>query len=235
MSLQDLRLSIMAFPQRWDGANLDLSLLLLPVGDPLSDLTAGGPPFAGTQLHLQAALIPSLDNLPAPAAPGTVNFDLATPVPPNAVELFKQLPGGNTVVASSPRSVNGVRIKKALPQTYMDAFRFEQPRTPDAVVGDEYGCAIVAKDPGVKNPPPPKTTTWGQLLSFALRQPVLARALGLLYDAQFARTPKDLLKDGGWLYVTLDTGNPANPWLAQWAAQPDLIKSYAARLPALGS
>ena len=36
MALDDLELSLMAFPQRWDSAakSLSLNILILPVGDP---------------------------------------------------------------------------------------------------------------------------------------------------------------------------------------------------------
>ena len=49
MALNDLELSLMTFPQRWDGVagTLSLNLLLLPVGDPTAPLGTG-PQFAGT-------------------------------------------------------------------------------------------------------------------------------------------------------------------------------------------
>ena len=65
MALDDLELSLMAFPQYWDSAKEELSvnLLLLPVGDPLQPL-GSGPQFAGTTLYLNARFIAGLDSLP---------------------------------------------------------------------------------------------------------------------------------------------------------------------------
>lgn len=245
MSLQHLKLSLMVFPQRWDDTsqpsnrpNLELRLLLLPAGDPLhQNLTPSGPPFAGTQLHLQAAIIPGLDDLPTPGAAGTTFFPITTPVPSDAVALFNQLPGANQVVSSPTKSLSSdLQVKKALPQSYIDAFSFEQARRPFIVGEDEFACSVRAKQPGTpSDPAPPKTTTWGQLLSFALRQPVLARALGLLYDVPIKVDPLTLVKDGGWVYITLDESDSNFPYVTDWLANRDLIKRYAARLPPLAS
>lgn len=186
MSLSDLKLGLMAFPQRWDGTQLHLCVLLLPSGDPLNQpLTASGPPFAGTQLHLQAVIIPDLENLPSPSSAGAQSFRFNSIVPPDAVSLFNQLASTYNVVAppSIPPPIDA-QVKKALPQSYIVAFPFEQPRNPFAVVGDEFACSIRSKNPGITNPPPSNRVTWGQLLSFALRQPQLAVALGLLYEVQ---------------------------------------------------
>ena len=53
MALNDLELSLMAFPQRWDGEakTVALNILILPVGDPTAPL-GGGPKFAGTTVDL---------------------------------------------------------------------------------------------------------------------------------------------------------------------------------------
>ena len=56
-------LSLMLFPQRWDGANLFANLLLLPNGDPTAQvpLISGHElPFAQAQPVLRAALLPGL-------------------------------------------------------------------------------------------------------------------------------------------------------------------------------
>ena len=92
MALNDLELSLMAFPQRWDGPSgtLSLNILVLPVGDPTAPL-GGGPQFAGTNIALMVnfaaglASLPSTSTLPSTAAPYA-----ATP-PPVAATLFNQL------------------------------------------------------------------------------------------------------------------------------------------------
>lgn len=235
MALDLLRLSLMAFPQRWDGANLSLNVLLIPRGNPMAALTPTWPQFAGTQLRLQAALIQSLASLPKPSLPVTA-FPLNTTPPPNAAALFNALkPPSATIVNKPKRSLANVVIKKALPDSYVNAFPFEQPRNPAffSRTGD-YGCSVRAKDPGATVPPPAPETTWGELISYALRQPVLARALGLLYPVNLAIDPASL-KDGGWIYITLDTSNTTFPYVQDWVSNPDFIKRYAARIPPLTS
>ena len=58
------------------------------------------------------------------------------------------------------------------------------------------------------DPKPPATVTWGAVLSFALRQPLLARALGLLHDVTIPLVPRPCSNAGGWLYVELDPAGP---------------------------
>ena len=83
-------------------------------------------------------------------------------------------------------------------------------------------------------PGPDTSIAWGQVLSYALRQPVLATAMGLIYSVQLG-IPAGLLASGGFVYFTLDASVPGNPWVADWKSNPDKVKSYAARLPALAA
>src|SRR5215469_12826362 len=182
MALTDLRLSLLAFPQRWDGVSrLDLRVLLLPKSNPLVALSPTWPQFAGTQLHLQAALVLSAGGFPQPGDPATKFFPVTTVPPVGAVTLFNKLPGSNAIVPDPHRPLDGVQIRKNLPPSYTSAFPFEQSNKFGST-DNFFGCSLRGKDPGGKNPPPPAATSWGQLMSYALRQPVLARALGLLYD-----------------------------------------------------
>ena len=52
---------------------------------------------------------------------------------------------------------------------------------------------------------PGDTLRWGQVIAFAVRQPALATALGLIGEATF-KPPDDFLEVGGWLYVGLKPG-----------------------------
>jgi hypothetical protein len=243
MALNDLRLSLMTFPQRvtpsGTGSTLDLRLLLLPLGDPTAALDAGWPAFAGSTLQLNACVIDSLASLPTNGSAIALQFPFTAAPPANAVALFNLLKKnltdkGATVNTNPPASPDGVRIRKALPASYTDAFPFSQPRTNDLLVGDGFGCAIRGQKPNLDPDPPKPIIAWGQILSFALRQPVLAEALGLIYKLSLTITPP-LLKDGGWIYVTLDTTPGANPYTAEWQAPGhfDFIRRYAARIPAL--
>src|SRR6516164_6717775 len=91
MPASDLVLSILTFPQNWDGVNLSLNLLLLPASDPTQRLTPLGPAFAGVDYSLEAVVIPGTDNPPIDGAPGSQPFSIATLAPANSVALFNKL------------------------------------------------------------------------------------------------------------------------------------------------
>jgi hypothetical protein len=242
MALNDLELSLMAFPQHWDGPSgtLSLNILLLPVGDPTAPL-GGGPKFAGTAVTLMINLISGLDSLPSSStAPSNTLAYVAQPpavAPTLFTTLFNQLVAkGITVtggkLATAPPA--NARILKSLPQSYTLAFPFEKPRSSDLSVGDGFGCALRAQAPALNAtlPPPDKQVGWGQVISYALRQPVLAEDLGLIYPVTIP-IPAALLANGGYLWVALDTSSNANPWVTDFKANPDTVKSYAARIPAV--
>jgi hypothetical protein len=247
MALNDLELSLMAFPQHWDGASglLSVNLLLLPVGDPTAPLGTG-PQFAGTPVHLRANFVAGLASLPSTSTtPTQVTPFLAQPQPvaPTLYStLYNQLVAQHITVTSAKLTKAqappaGARILKQLPASYTQAFPFETPRSADIRVGDGYGCALRNQAPPLNDttlPGPDTSIAWGQILSYALRQPVLAAAMGLIYGVQL-NIPASLLAGGGFVYFTLDSSVPGNPWVADWLANPDSVKSYAARLPALAT
>lgn len=70
------------------------------------------------------------------------------------------------------------------------------------------------------------------IVSFALRQPVLAEKLGLVYRLTITPAAADLA-NGGWLYIRF---NPAsNPYAADLALNQDLIRIFVARFPSLAT
>jgi len=231
------RLSLLAFPQRFDGANIRLRFLIMPQGDPLSPLLTGvspapdSPAFADAKPKFRAELIPSLVALPAPVGV-TAQVSLATTPPAGARGLFQQLatqfniapdPPGNP-----PRRI-GYSMRKYLPETYRDAFNYDRPRTPFAITDNSYHCLF--ENPAVNTAqPPPSTVSWGRVIGFAMRQPLLAAALGLLYDVMVPAPDPAFFVNGGWLYVGLD---PSSDFAPQVAVKPDLLQSYAARIPPL--
>lgn len=242
MALADLKLSIFAFPQKWGNGVIDLRVLLVPTGSPLQPLDLGLPQFAGTAWKLRTVVLSGLNGFWA-ANPSAGAVLAPVPVtltpPPNAVTLFEALRDGLQVVdapmtpaekAARLTKLGGTRIKKELPESYTASFAFERPRTDDAGVGDEFGCAlrdVVGGLAGDKKPD--KTMSWGKVIAYALRQPELAKALGLLYtDIQVPVGDVSQLEAGGWLYLELD---PAAP--GQIVPPPDAFRRYAARLPAL--
>ncbi|MCU1321476.1 MAG: hypothetical protein JWM43_1125 [Acidobacteriaceae bacterium] len=240
MALKDLELSLMAFPQRWDAATqqIEVNLMLLPVGSPLVPLGTG-PQFAGTSVNLEVTFVAGLAALPSTTSPKTLHKTFVAGPPIGATSLFNamlaKLPAGTVVNTTTPKMPDpSVRIRKSLPESYTKAFAFERSRTEYAFTGDGYGCALGAQSPGQLNPPqppPPKIIAWGEILSYVLRQPKLAEALGLIYQVK-VDAPAAAVANGGWLYFAIDASSATNPWAAD-SAKPDTIRSYAARIPAL--
>jgi len=244
MTLANLKLSILAFPQRWEDGAIDLLVLLVPTGSPLVPLDSGLPQFAGTAWKLRTVVLSGLNGFwsanPSPGA--TLPPVPITLTPSNgAVALFEALRAGLQVVnapvtptekAARLTKLGSTRIKKELPVSYTGSFPFERSRTDDAVVGDEFGCALRDVVGGLAgDQKPEKTLSWGKVIAYALRQPALAQALSLLYhDIQIPIADMAQLEEGGWLYLELD---PAAP--GQIVPPPDAIRSYAVRLPALGA
>lgn len=223
MAIKDIRLSLLTFPQRFRGNALECRVLLLPASDPLIPLGPGLPRFAGTDWELRARVLPGLDSMLGPLT-AAVPFDFTAAAPPDAVALFEAMRTEFNIVPPRPLAERiarhkDVRIRKHLPESYTTAFPFERPREGTSV-GNEFGCALREEEPARKDDPkPPRELTWGAALSFALRQPRLARALGILHDVTVPADGVDLT-EGGWIYTELTAANPA-------------VRSYAARLPEL--
>lgn len=238
------RLSLLPFPQRWDGRAITLRAVVLFRGSPFEPLMPAtgalpaAPPFADAKLDLSAAIIPSLAQLPNPAA-ATALIDLSVSRPAGARELFTELGGlfeiDPTIEASTanPRRA-GRAVKKLLTRSYQDAFAFAGTRTPFAVTDDSYACALrsACRLKGPPGPPPRTATSWGNVIAFAMRQPALAQRLGLIYSVSVELPSTVSLDEGGWLFLSL---SPSSDYASHVAAQPQSLARYAARLPALSS
>ena len=93
---------------------------------------------------------------------------------------------------------------------------------------EEFECAL---HEGASDQPPESVVlsaavTWGKLIAFALRQPNLATALGLM--GQTTVTPEDptFFEKGGWLFLDLHA-------TSAYAGIADFVARYAARIPPL--
>jgi hypothetical protein len=223
MTIKSATINLLAFPQRWDPPELSLNVLVLPKGDPM----AMGPAFPDCTLTMEAALIPGLDSLPTAAAV-SLRKPLAVPVPANRPALFAALAAEipvrahAAVVAPHP----AVRVKKGAVSSYAEATVGARPRTPFLVSGDEYACAV--RDTGAAQPAPagdpPRDFYWEEIYGFALRQRVLARELGLLYETSVRLDDEAFFAQGGFIYVDLAGGS-------DYAGLPRAM--FAARIPAL--
>lgn len=240
--LDDLELSLMAFPESWTEATrtLAVNLLVLPVGNPLGPV-GSVPKFAGTTLELIARVITG-EALPSTTVAPALSVPFSAVPPPGAAALLgglqARLPAGTVITTGKLKSnqapAKTVRIMKALPTTYTQAIPFSRSANPELfVIGDGYGCAVKAQDPGKTLPNPPAEIAWGQLISYILRQPALAAACGFVYHTTLTLAPA-LVSDTSWISFAIDASNPANPFVAD-LAKPDAIRSYAARLPALST
>src|SRR5262249_20094570 len=232
-SLKDIQLTLMTFPQRWDG-KLHVNVLLLPVGDPTAPL-GSGPKFAGTSVPLVVSVIAGLDALPTIASVPAWTHTLLAKAPALAPALFDSLrnpfASKGISVTSAPYKTTlsePPRIRKSLPLSYTEAFAYDGPRSRDALTGDEYCCALreQALPLNGPQPKPDNTIAWGQIISFAMRQPVLARHLGLIHQF-ILDIPHGLLDNGGFIQVALDPAS--NPWGAAWPPSVEGVRSYAAR------
>ena len=248
----DPRISLLTFPQVFEGNQLQLNILLVPRlsglwnGDPLlpviHDFPNPGdttPAFADADLRFQVRALGGFERFPVS---DPVDFSARLPeangAMPDARSLFQSLvgpaPGRFKLSAGAPRLADPVKpqifIKKYLPRTYRESFLFTGRRTADAVTDDSYQCAIKAKKD--LNPtflPSPDEVSWGEIYAFCLRHPVLAGRLGLIRSAN---VPIDggLFAKGGFIYVDLAADSAYAP---QVAADYDFLKRYAARIPAL--
>lgn len=248
------RLSLLTFPQRYDGAHIHLRILIVPRldgawnGSPLEPLITGfpaagdtTPAFADADLQFEARVIQGLD-----AFPMSSTFDFAAPMPAasgvvaTSRPLFESLvanePGRFRLSPAPPRLADSAdekfAISKYLPHSYRNAFVFTGPRTKGALTDDSYHCAIKAKgDPNPFFVPSLDTVSWGQIYAYCLRQPRLAMRLGLVREASFS-VDDSLLEKGGFIYVDLRANSAYG---AQAAAQFAFISRYAARIPKLAA
>jgi len=230
MAITDTRLRICTFPQGWDGTEILLRILIAPFGNPLQPLDSGLKPFAQAQLALSAHLIPNLDNLPRPADV-TERILLDVNTPPNIEQVYSEVATQFGVDPTAPAAYvppTKTAFLKMLMPSYLEASGFARPRTDFAVTDNRYICALVDGPRPDKRPPKaPAQPKWEAVLAMALRQPVLAEQLGLIYVTSVGPPDASFYENGGWLYVTLDN---TSDYFAVGAA-PDFLKLYAARIP----
>ena len=231
MAITDTRLRMCTFPQGWDGAEIALHVLVAPAGNPLQPLDPGLLPFAQAKLKLEARLIPGLERLPRPSDVAHADL-LQVDTPDDTEQVYTDLADEFDIdPAAPPAYVPPTKTKflKLLTPSYMEASNFAQPRTEYAVTDNRYICALADGERPAKTPPkPPARPKWNAVVAMALRQPVLAEKLGLLYRTS-VKPPVSFYQDGGWLYVTLHS--TSEYFLA--AAGVDFVRHYAARIPSL--
>jgi hypothetical protein len=230
-------LSLMLLPQRWDGANLIANLLLLPNGDPTAPvpLISGQElPFSKAQPVLRAALLPGLatPSWDPSVTPAMLTYVPIT-LPYSSAEdpIFSALKAEYTPAVPALTQPGGI-IRKDLPESFMEANGFS-PADPEFFTAvDGFGCAIGSQTPDTTQTPS-YTIAWGEILSYALRQPLICQAMGLAYLEISIPLDPSQAAGGGWIWLEIDTTNLDNWYAKLITEQPKSVSTYAARLPAL--
>ncbi len=249
------RFSLLPFPQFFDGNTLTLNVVVLPRNqNPLQPAIEqhptipDAPAFADAQLAFEAHVVSSLAGFPNNHSASDV-VGLTVTQPGNARPLFEALASqfqitnlgvantnanvNNPLNDQPPKAKSGFPVRKYLPLSYRKAFNFTVPRTKAAVTDDSYFCAIrdAKKVSGFQRSP--ETISWGKVFAFALRQPLLARELGMLYTS--SEVDAAHFSAGGWLFVDLADGSDylTQQQMDQQQGNDTFIRKYAARIPAL--
>ena len=230
MAIHTAAINLLTFPQRWDAASRELVVrwLCLPVGSPLDAFVPGQPAFADAALRLQAQRVPGLAHVPS-AADALASAALE-PVQPTANKrfVFEQL-GAQFQIDLNPAPAPvgaAMRFRKPVTESYR-ALAGRRQLGPELIGADEHQCMLHEALAG--QPPAPvvlkSSLRWGQVIAYALRQPALATALGLMGEL---RVPVDdgFYQQGGWLWLTPHASG-------DYAADPALLALYAARIPPL--
>ena len=254
MPLSTEKLRVLTFPQRIAGNALDLHALLLPTQgllnmlDPFpSLLNPGGtvelPKFIKANLALAVDAISGLGSYPF-SNPANLTDGASLQTLPTAVAFPANLPALYEALAAqfdlvdkaSAKNTEGAPapladadgIRKYLPNSYRTAFNFTTPRTEFAKTDDSYHCAIKrssGKNPAFKQSP--DQITWGRVIAFCLRQPLLAQRIGLLHKFQVTLPSNDYFENGGWVSCRI-TSALADFGIVDADTE---LKSYAARIP----
>ncbi len=257
MALLPQKLRILTFPQRISGNQLELRVLVLPtqqllnITSPFESTINPGtvvdlPAFIKARLQLEIKTIKGLSGYPfsdptfLDDGVSVDNFATTLAFPENIAALYEALYVQFKLDSSTASTITGAGlpaadgISKFLPPSYRSAFNFTNPRTPYAKTDDSYHCAIRNTD--AANPAFTQSKndiTWGRVIAFCLRQPLLAEKMGLLFKWTLPLPSNDYFENGGWVYFNLLSDltdfsiAPANAALE--------LRQYAARIPAISS
>jgi len=240
------KLTLVPYLQRWDHATRTLSirLLIAPTGNPLEPLVAmpaGVPAFADAKFAFsvnisdtvgalpQRTLVDQVTMLPDPGGgSATVNSPDARAIF-TAIKAALEIPDSPAADTFSPQGRDLTKqVRKYLPVSYRHSFAFVRPRTSLAVIDDTYHC-LMRCPPEPEPAQPPMVIGWGEALAFAMRQPRLAEALGLIVNLDVPLDAAPRLEHGGWLWVELAA---ASDYFAQTATA-GFLRSFATRVPEL--
>lgn len=247
MAIENKKLFILPFPQRLlldkeviENNKLICNVVVLPRNNPFEDLIGGDDltAFVNASFTLKAWLVKGdSDKLPSSGNHVTdANYEPKHKLifqTKNRENIFNAI-AAQFDIESNPAPLSGKQpatLKKYLPEAYRNAFTFSQPRSSNAVTDDSYFCSLKTNsfaNPYMKN----DKVNWAQILAFALSQPLLAKALGILYtDVEIPLDNTDFFNEGGWVYFDFDETDDANTTI-HLTGNDAIVQYYAARIPA---
>jgi hypothetical protein len=117
-------LVLLPYLQRWDGASLEVNLLLIPRGNPLDPLIAGAPNFPSAHFVFDIHLLEGLGALPPPG--GSPYTTIASPAVATALPSFNALASLYQIDPSPPVATRppGTQVQKYLPLSYQQAANY---------------------------------------------------------------------------------------------------------------
>ena len=245
------RYTTMVFPQGFDGNKMKLNIVLIPRNQDPFNSNTGLPapdhvatPFADLIPEFEIKIVKGLDQWPLSNSTNVGSVPETIPVNVTAAANKKTLLEaiGNEFGAkinldntTDKAETQEITVNKYLPETYRGAFNFTTPRHKNAKTDDSYHCAIkepAKKKPGWKNS---DDMSWGQVFAHILRQPMLAKACGIIYSTEITISDNpEWYEKGSYIYVDLVNAdyNDIQERLFEDADGP-FVKRYAARLPKL--
>ncbi len=241
------KLRILTFPQRIEGTQLEVNVLVLPTTSSLNITipfpsmdnpanTIQLPQFINAKPDLRLNLIAGVANYPfTTVATDKPHVDINFPA--NLPNKYEGLAGQFEIDPFPSAGAGGPKdysegIKKYLPESYRSSFNFTNPRTPYAKTDDSYQCAM--KKPAkvdylFKNSS--NKISWGRVIAFCLRQQDLAESIGILYRLNVTLPHANYFENGGWIYFNLKTIAPEYSIGSTPAEIESGLKIYAARIP----
>ena len=233
MEIPSKPLNILTFPQHWNPTTglMRLNLLVFFTGDPIADFV---PAFPDANLVF-APHFSTLDQLPGSGAAGAALLVDQRPLERRQffdalMATFNQPDKGFEIKpnVAGPASAQPKAVKKYLASSYRVATDFARPRTQLAVTDDSYECALRdGKLEPASHIPPSREFCWEEILSFVLRQPMLASRLGLIYTTDLPLPDPNPFALGGYLHVDLTADS-------DYFAPASKRQCFAARIPPLG-
>ncbi len=235
-----LRLVMMTFPQHWNGKDtLTLNVMLIPSADPLAGPLIGAnpatPSFVKGAPAFTVFVNEGLAALPNTQAGALTLTPTVTSLSADPLATFTLLQNavtasGKTIGPPATQPPVTPRIRKALPPSYLAAGGGPADGNL-TTTDDDFGCAVRGQKT-VTNQPPQMTVGWGEVISYAMRQPILATQLGLRYALSITLPAADAkaFAQGAYVFVALAS---TDPWAQAATTNPGAIRLHAARIPPL--